>query len=117
MLLREQYSIFFDEIGYLTRTGVLRVERVLATFGASIRLGWALWEPAVNRLREEWLDPTMFGNFEYLHNQGLEFDRKSGGTGASPTKQELRHFVETQQQLEIELHLAMFEKEPGRAGT
>jgi hypothetical protein len=107
---------FFDEIGYLTRTGVLRLERVMNTYGGSIRLGWPIWEPAVKKMREEEgetpPDPSWYTNFEYLHHQGLDYDRKRGGTGAPPTKEELRHFIESALEIEEELHSAVWQKEP-----
>jgi hypothetical protein len=107
---------FFDEIGYLTRTGVLRLERVMNTYGGSIRLGWPIWESAVKKMREEEgetpPDPSWYTNFEYLHHQGLDYDRKRGGTGAPPTKEELRHFIESALEIEEELHSAVWQKEP-----
>jgi hypothetical protein len=33
---------FLDEVGYLTRSGVLSMERAMSTFGRALRLGWAL---------------------------------------------------------------------------
>jgi hypothetical protein len=108
---REPFG-FMDEIGYLTRSGILRIERVMNTYGPSIRLAWPLWEPAVIKLREEWGDPNSYSNFEHLHHQGLAFDRQRGGTGAPPTKQEPGHFVEAQRQIEEELHSTVGEKEP-----
>jgi hypothetical protein len=107
---------FFDEIGYLTRTGVLPIERVVNAYGGPVRLGWALWEPAVKNMREEWAAPSRFMNFEYLHHQGLDLDRKRGGTGAPPTKEQLRHFLEAQQRTEAEVHSAVSVKEPAERG-
>jgi hypothetical protein len=107
---------FFDEIGYLTRTGVLPIERVIDTHGESIWLGWALWEPAVKKLREEWADPSRYTNFEYLHHQGLDLDRNRGGTGAPPTKEQLRHWVDEGRQVTEELHSAVREKESASGG-
>jgi len=77
---------FYDELGYLTKTGVLRLERVWNTHSGSIRLGWAMWEPALRRLREEWNDPRRYENFEYLRDRILEFDRASGRSGTPPNK-------------------------------
>jgi hypothetical protein len=44
-------SNFFEEVGYLTRTGVLRVERVWHTYSPGILMGWPLWEPAAKKWR------------------------------------------------------------------
>lgn len=85
---------YYDELGYLTRTGVLRFERVWNSYSGGIRLGWAWWEPAVKRLRGEWNEPHWCENFEYLYDRTLEFDRARGRTGAPPTSEEVRHFVE-----------------------
>jgi hypothetical protein len=98
---------YYDEVGYLTRAGVLRLERVMISHAASVRLGWALFEPAVKLVREEEGDPNRFANFEYLYRQGLDFARRRGGTGAPPTKEELLHFIEREGQTEAELHSAV----------
>jgi hypothetical protein len=105
---RELYG-FYDELGYLTRAGVLHLERVAMTYAASIRLGWRLWEPAVRRLRRE-SDPNLFANFEYLYHQVLEFDRARGGTGTPPTNEELLDFLERQGRTEAEASLALPER-------
>jgi hypothetical protein len=84
---------FFEDIGYLTRTGVFRIERVWHTFGG-ILFAWPLWEPAVKKLREEH-DSHGFEELEYLYRQMVDYDIQRGGTGAPPTKEELRQFVET----------------------
>jgi hypothetical protein len=34
---------FWDELGYLTRNGVVSIERVMSTFGRPFLLGWALF--------------------------------------------------------------------------
>jgi hypothetical protein len=75
-----------------------------------------MWEPAVKKLREEWADPSKYTNFEHLHRQGLDLDRKRGCTGAPPTKEQLRHWFEAGQQVEAELHSAVAEKEPAEGG-
>jgi len=85
---------FFEEIGYLTRTGMLRIERVWHEF-AGILYAWPLWEPAVKKLREEQQDPLGFEELEYLYRRMVDYDIQRGGTGAPPTKEELRQFVET----------------------
>jgi hypothetical protein len=89
----EMIFSFFEDIGYLTRTGVLRIERVWLQF-AGIKYAWALWEPAVKKQREEQEDPLLFEELEYLYRQIVDFDQQRGSTGAPPTKVELRRFVE-----------------------
>jgi hypothetical protein len=92
-LASEQLHDFFDEAGYLARIGVLPVERVWSMF-PGITTGWVLWEPAVKKQREEWGDPQVYEDYEYLYYQLVDLDRQRGGTGARPTKEELRAFVE-----------------------
>ena len=92
-LASEQLHDFFDEAGYLARIGVLPVERVWSMF-PGITTGWVLWEPAVEKRREEAGDPRLYEDYEYLYNQLADLDRQRGGTGARPTKEQLREFVE-----------------------
>ena len=84
---------FFDELGYLTRTGVLQLERVWARFG-QLPMAWALYETAVKKDREEWNDPSLYENMEYLVHQIVDLDRQRGVGSEQPTKEELRRFVE-----------------------
>jgi hypothetical protein len=92
-LASEQLDDFFDEAGYLVRIGVLPVERVWSMF-PGITTGWVLWEPAVKKLREEEGDPRLYEDYEYLYDQLADLDHQRGGTGACPTKEQLRKFVE-----------------------
>jgi hypothetical protein len=85
---------FYDELGYLTRTGVLQLERVWNTYGDTPALCWVLWESAVKKMREELKDPTMFEHVEYLYHQILDRSRQRGIRSERPTKEELRRFVE-----------------------
>ena len=85
---------FYEDIGYLTRIGVLRIERVWRQFGG-ILYAWPLWEPAVKKVREEFQDPLAFEELEYLYRQMVDYDIQRGGTGAPPTQEELRQFVES----------------------
>jgi hypothetical protein len=85
---------FFEDIGYLTRIGVLRIERVWRQFGG-ILYAWPLWEPAAKKVREEFQDPLAFEELEYLYRQMVDYDIQRGGTGAPPTQEELRQFVES----------------------
>jgi hypothetical protein len=89
---------FYTELGYLTRTGVLRAERVLDLHENSIRHGWALWKPAVQREREMWSDPSRYADFEYLY--GLALRRRGRG---EPSEEELLLFVQKQAKTEEEM--------------
>lgn len=84
---------FFDEMGYLTRSGVLSLERVMNTYGREIRLSWALCVPALKIQREEYASPYRYANYEDLYHRSLDYDRARGGTGSRPTKAELKLFV------------------------
>jgi len=85
---------FYEELGYLTRTGVLQPERVWNSYGGDLTMAWALWEPAVKKMREELKDPTIFEHTEYLYHQLLDLDRQRGLGSERPTNEELRRFVE-----------------------
>jgi hypothetical protein len=87
---------FFDEIGYLTRSGVVSIERVTSTFGRPLRLGWALFESAIKVYREESSTPYRYANCENLYHRILDYDQARGGTGNPPTKADLEHFVKRQ---------------------
>jgi hypothetical protein len=84
---------FFDELGYLTRTGVLQLERVWYHY-AGVQLAWLLWETAIKMEREEWNDPSLYADMEYLYRQMVDLDRQRGVGSRQPTKEELRRFVD-----------------------
>jgi hypothetical protein len=84
---------FFEEVGYLTQSGVVSIERVMNTYGREIRLSWALVEPALKIQREEYTSPYRYAKYEDLYQRALDYDRTSGGTGSRPTKAELKLFV------------------------
>jgi hypothetical protein len=97
-LATAQVHDLFDEVGYLTKIGVLPVERVWLKLPGIIT-AWVLWEPAVKKLREEIGDPRWYEDYEYLYYQLVDLERQRGGTGARPTKEELREFVEENLQI------------------
>jgi hypothetical protein len=100
---------YFEEMGYLTRSGVVSIERVMNTYGRAIRLGWALGESAIKAQREEYSTPYRYANFEDLYHRALDYDRISGGTGARPTQAELKLFVVGSLQDDSELSPPRFE--------
>jgi hypothetical protein len=93
-LASAQILNFYEELGYLTKTGVLQLERVWNYYGDIMTLAWVLWEPAVKKMREEKKDPTIYEHTEYLYHQLLDIDRQRGLGSERPTKEELRRFVE-----------------------
>jgi|GEM_PF-4262115 len=50
-------------------------------------------------MKDKWVD------FEYLYHQALGFDRRQGGAGAFPTKEDFRRFIEQVQRVSAELHV------------
>jgi hypothetical protein len=82
-----------QKIGYLTRTGVLQPERVWSEYGGA-KMAWVLFEPAVKKAREEWRDPALYEDMEYLVHQMVDLDRQRGVESEHPTKEDLRRFVE-----------------------
>src|SRR5215212_5815380 len=67
----EQLFDFFEELGYLTRTGVLPLDQVWIRWNGLL-LDWALCEPAIKRLREERGDPQIYEELENLYRQMAE---------------------------------------------
>ena len=84
---------FFEEVGYLTRTGVLPLEQVWNQWNGLL-LDWALCEPAIKKMREERSDPHIYEDLEHLHRQMAELERQRSGRSEPPTKEELHEFVE-----------------------
>jgi hypothetical protein len=93
-LASSQILNFYEELGYLTRTGVLQPERVWNTYEDTLTASWVLWDPAVKKMREEKKDPTIFEDTEYLYHQLLDLNRQRGLGSERPTKEDLRRFVE-----------------------
>jgi hypothetical protein len=89
----EQILDFFEEVGYLTRTGVLRLEHVWYRW-SGVLTDWALCEPAIKRLRDDRGDPQVYEELEKLQRQMAELERQRTGRYEPPTKEELREFVE-----------------------
>ncbi|WP_430297241.1 hypothetical protein [Sinomonas sp. B1-1] len=103
---------FYTELGYLTRTGVLRAERVLDLHGNSIRHGWALWRSAAMREREMWSDPARYADFEYLYGLAVKY-RDRG----EPSQEELLLFLRKQGRTEEEMLAAAESPLPARERT
>jgi hypothetical protein len=89
----EQLLDFFDELGYLTRTGVVRIERMYDLWWFGVRPAWALWEPAIKKAREESV-PGLYEDLEHLYGLFMTVERERGGRGEPPTKEQLRQWVE-----------------------
>ena len=89
----EQMFDFFEEVGYLARTGVLRLEQVWHLW-SGVQSDWLLCEPAVKKLRYERGDPRIYEELEHLHHQMADLERQRSRRSEPPTKEELREFVE-----------------------
>ena len=91
---RASYDVanFFENAGYLQRSGVLRTESVWHTFGIAARVYWALYGPTVREMREDQEDPTFYEDFERLYRLVADL---GGERGMQPlTRDQLRRIVE-----------------------
>jgi len=84
---------FFEEVGYLTRIGVLRIEQAWNQW-SGVLSDWALCEPAIKKMREERGDPLIYEEMEHLARQMADYERQRTGRSEPPTQEELREFVE-----------------------
>ena len=91
---RASYDVanFFENVGYLQRSGVLRPESVWHTFGMAARVYWALYGPTVRQMRQEQEDPTFYEDFERLDQLVADI---IGERGMPPsTRDRLRRVVQ-----------------------
>ena len=86
----------FELLGDLVKEGIVRDEKVWHVFGWAVRQYWALYLPAIEKMREEYEDPTIFEDFERLEALMAALDRERGVGEAMMSKQELRRYVEDQ---------------------
>src|SRR5215210_6760546 len=84
---------FFEELGQFVRAEGLRAEAVWTRFGWRARRYWALYQPAIEKLRKEQGDPTLLEDFERLNGLMADLDHHHG-VERNITKQQLRWFVE-----------------------
>jgi hypothetical protein len=89
-----QLLIFFEEVGHLKSMGVLRDETVWYRFGRRIRTYWALYQPAVEKIRQETKDPMVMEDFETLNGLMADIDRQHSVGDEAITPQHLRRFIE-----------------------
>jgi hypothetical protein len=87
---------FFELLGDLVRQGVVRAETVWHRFGMRFRTYWALYRPAIEKMREEYKDPTLFEDFERLDALMADLDRQHGVGDEYIAKQQLRRTVEAE---------------------
>jgi len=84
---------FLDDVGYLTRTGVLQLERVWSEYGG-ILMAWPLWEPAIKKEREADDNASLYEDMKFLYRQMVDLERRRGVRSARLTNEELRRWVE-----------------------
>jgi hypothetical protein len=91
---RASYEVanFFEEVGYLQRSGVLRAESVWHTFGMAARVYWAAYGPTVREMRDEQNDPTFYEDFERLDRLVADFSGERGMP--PPTREQMRRILE-----------------------
>ena len=98
---------FFEGLGYLQRMQILQVESVWNTFGLPAKAYWLLCRPAIEKLREEWQNPTLYEETEYLSRLMADIDRERGV--APPTQRQLRETMEFEAVLGEELPITTTE--------
>jgi hypothetical protein len=91
---RASYDVanFFENVGYLQRSGVLRPESVWHTFGMAARVYWAAYGPTVREMRDEQNDPTFYEDFERLDRLVADFSGERGMP--PPTREQMRRILE-----------------------
>lgn len=85
---------FFEHVGHLKNMGVLQDESVWYRFGRLIRAYWALYKPAIEKIRQEAKDPMVMEDFEKLNDLMADIDRKHCVGEEDITQQYLRQFIE-----------------------
>ncbi len=69
---------FFKELGYLQRIETLRAESVRNNFGWYAKACWLLCKPTLEKLRDEWQNPALYEEFEYLSHLMADIDCERG---------------------------------------
>ena len=77
---RASYDVanFFEEVGYLHKSGVLRAESVWHVFSLSARVYWAVYGPTVYKVREEQANPVFYEDFERLERLVADLGSERG---------------------------------------
>ena len=68
----------FEEVGEMLRLGVLRAVPVENRVGVWPQTYWFVCKPSIEKLREEWQDPNLYEEFEYLCRVMDEMGRRRG---------------------------------------
>jgi hypothetical protein len=91
---RASYDVanFFENVGYLQRSGVLQAESAWHTFGMAARVYWAAYAPTARKMREEQNDPTVYEDFERLDRLVTDMSGERGMP--PPTRKQLRRIMQ-----------------------
>ena len=92
---------FFDEVGYLTKSGVLDAEAVWFEFCWPVTHYYHALEGHVASLRREDQDHTLHDEFDWLHRRLCTIDCKKRGMSKEwvPGKRQLQDFLHAESQL------------------
>jgi hypothetical protein len=67
-----------EDVGEMLRLEVLRDVPVDNRFGVFAQAYWFVCKPTIEKMREEWQDPKLYEEFEYLCRVLGEMDRRRG---------------------------------------
>jgi hypothetical protein len=84
----------FEDAGELLRLGVLSIQSVWGRFGVPGKAYWYLCKAGIEKVREEWEDPSPFEEFEYLSRRWAEIDHQRGI--GPPTPEQVRQIMEAE---------------------
>jgi hypothetical protein len=87
--------VAYEELGEMVRVGVLSAEPVWNRFGAGARAWWILCKPAIEKMRHEWEDLTLYEEFERLYGVIEEMDRERGISSPMP-RAYIRQYLESE---------------------
>ena len=92
-LSRATYDVldFFEEMGHLQRIEALEAGSVRNNFSSYARAYWLLCKPSIEKMREEWQDPGLYEEVEYLYRLMTDMDRERGIE--PPTQAQLREML------------------------
>jgi hypothetical protein len=101
----------FEDVGELLRLGVLSIQSVWTRFGVPGKAYWYLCKPGIEKVREEWEDPSPFEEFEYLSRMWAEVDDQRGI--GPPTPEQVHQIMEAEAAIGGEEPPATTEREGG----
>jgi hypothetical protein len=88
-----QVCNFFENLAYLQTIDALSATAVWNTFSWDLRIHWSLCKSGIEKLREEWQDPTLYEEFERLSRLMDDMFRERG-IPPDPTPEAIRQGLE-----------------------